>query len=104
LPEQYRAPFAEGIAQAARSTGEFGSGGAPAPFPGIPAEVAAQAQRLAQEAVHNGLTDAARVTLLLPAAALLLGVLAALTMRRPAPRTPPAEAPAVSATATTTAA
>lgn len=98
LPEQYRVPFAEGIAKAGESTSEFGSGGAPAPLHGMPAEIGEQAQRLAQEAVHNGLTDAARVTLLLPAAVLLLGVLAALVMRRPAPRTPPAETPAVGAT------
>ncbi len=100
LPEQYRAPFAEGIAKAAESTGEFGSSGAPAPFPGMPTDVAEQAQRLAVEAVHNGLTDAARVTLLLPAAVLLLGVFAALAIRRPAPRpTPPAAAPAAAAAA-----
>lgn len=99
LPEQYRASFVEGVAKAAESTGEFGSPGQ-GPIPGLPSGVAEQAQRLALEAVHNGLTDAARVTLLLPAAVLLLGVLAALTMRRPAPRAPhPAVAPEAAATA-----
>ncbi|RSN57250.1 MFS transporter [Amycolatopsis sp. WAC 04182] len=97
LPEQYRAPFAEGVAKAAESTGEFGSSGTAA-FPGLPSGVAEQAQRLALDAVHNGLTDAARVTLLLPAAVLVLGVLAALTMRRPAPRPhAPVPEPAASA-------
>lgn len=98
LPEQYRAPFAEGVAKAAESTGEFGSS-RPTAFPGLPSGVAEQAQRLALDAVHNGLTDAARVTLLLPAVVLVLGVLAALTMRRPAPRAPrsPALEPAASA-------
>ncbi|RSN28005.1 MFS transporter [Amycolatopsis sp. WAC 04169] len=97
LPEQYRAPFTEGVAKAAESTGEFGSSGAAA-FPGLPPGVAEQAQRLALDAVHNGLTDAARVALLLPAAVLALGVLAALTMRRSsrAPH-PPAREPAASA-------
>ncbi|HET6287174.1 MAG TPA: DHA2 family efflux MFS transporter permease subunit [Amycolatopsis sp.] len=97
LPEQYRAPFTEGVAKAAESTGDFGSSG-PTAFSGLPSGVAEQARRLALDAVHNGLTDAARVTLLLPAAVLVLGVLAALTMRRPAPRAPhpPALEPAAS--------
>ena len=86
LPEQYRAPFAEGIAHAAASTGEFGSAGGPAPIPGLPAEIAAQAGRLASDAVHSGLTDAARVTMLLPMAVLLLGVLSAAVLRRVKPR------------------
>jgi EmrB/QacA subfamily drug resistance transporter len=86
LPEQYRAPFAEGIAKAAASTGEFGSSGGPSPMPGLPAEVAAQAGRLATEAVHSGLTDAARVTMLLPMVVLLLGVISAAMLRKVKPR------------------
>jgi MFS family permease len=86
LPEQYRAPFAEGIAKAAASTGEFGSAGGPSPMPGLPADVAAQAGRLATEAVHNGLTDAARVTMLLPMVVLLLGVISAAMLRKVKPR------------------
>jgi hypothetical protein len=69
-------------------------------MPGLPAEVAAQAQRLATEAVHSGLTDAARVTLLLPMAVLLLGVISAAVLRRVEPRwgTPaPAESAATAA-------
>ncbi|WP_328606430.1 DHA2 family efflux MFS transporter permease subunit [Amycolatopsis sp. NBC_00345] len=85
LPEPYRAPFAEGIAHAAASTGEFGSSSGPAPIPGLPADLAAQAGRLATEAVHNGLTDAARTTLILPIAVLLLGVVSAAVMRRARP-------------------
>jgi hypothetical protein len=97
LPEQYRAPFAEGIAKAAASTGEFGSaGGGPSPMPGLPAEVAAQAGRLATEAVHSGLTDAARVTMLLPMGVLLLGVIAAAMLRKVKPSW---ESPAPAATA-----
>ncbi|HEY2059185.1 DHA2 family efflux MFS transporter permease subunit [Amycolatopsis sp. NBC_01480] len=93
LPEPYRAPFAEGIAHAAASTGEFGSSSGPAPIPGLPADLAAQAGRLATEAVHNGLTDAARTTLILPIAVLILGVAAAAVMRRATPPRPQSPAP-----------
>ncbi|MEV5714022.1 DHA2 family efflux MFS transporter permease subunit [Amycolatopsis mediterranei] len=98
LPAQYRAPFAEGIAHAAASTGEFGSAGGPAPMPGLPAEIAAQAGKLATEAVHSGLTDAARVTMLLPMGVLLLGVISAAVMQRVKPRwETPAPAPEAAA-------
>lgn len=86
LPAQYRAPFTEGIARAAANTGEFGSAGGPPKLPGLPAEVAAQAGKLATSAVHSGLTDAARATLLLPIAVLVLGVVSAAVMRRVTPR------------------
>ncbi|MFF0146864.1 EmrB/QacA subfamily drug resistance transporter [Amycolatopsis sulphurea] len=85
LPEPYRAPFAEGIARAAAASGEFGGSGGPGPIPGLPADLAAQAGRLAETAVHNGLTDAARVTLLLPIAVLVLGVCSAALLRRITP-------------------
>ncbi|QRP45168.1 DHA2 family efflux MFS transporter permease subunit [Amycolatopsis sp. FDAARGOS 1241] len=94
LPEQYRRPFTEGIAKAAASTGEFGSSGGPSSMPGLPSDIAAQAGRLATEAVHHGLTDAARATLILPIAVLLLGVLSASLLRRVTPRP---QAPANSA-------
>ncbi|MER6790754.1 DHA2 family efflux MFS transporter permease subunit [Amycolatopsis mediterranei] len=98
LPAQYRAPFAEGIAHAAASTGEFGSAGGPSPMPGLPAEIAAQAGKLATEAVHSGLTDAARVTMLLPMGVLLLGVISAAVMQRVKPRwEAPAPAPETAA-------
>lgn len=86
LPEQYRARFVEGIARVAASTGEFGSGGGSSSIPGLPADVAAQAGRLATTAVHNGLTDAARVTMILPMVVLLLGVVSAAVLRRVTPR------------------
>ncbi|MET7992970.1 DHA2 family efflux MFS transporter permease subunit [Amycolatopsis sp. NPDC005232] len=102
LPEQYRQPFADGIAHAAASTGEFGSSAGPAPIPGLPADVAAQAGRLASEAVHNGLTDAARATLILPIAVLILGVLSAAFLRRVTPRpAPTATTPTTSETPVT---
>jgi EmrB/QacA subfamily drug resistance transporter len=87
LPEQYRAPFLRGIGRAAASANGFGTnavGGSPAP--GLPADVAAQAQRLAGEVMRSGLTDAVKQTFLLPIGILLLGVFAAAAMTRAAPR------------------
>ncbi|MFD9894548.1 DHA2 family efflux MFS transporter permease subunit [Amycolatopsis sp. NPDC059027] len=97
LPEQYRAPFAEGVARGAASAGEFSASSGSNPMPGLPADIAAQAQQLALSAVHNGLTDAAKTTLLLPIAVLVLGIGAAAMLRRVAPRQPvPAAEPAAS--------
>jgi EmrB/QacA subfamily drug resistance transporter len=84
LPEQYRAPFVKSVIQAA-STGEFGSSGGLAVMPGLPADIAAQTSGLVTQVVHTGLTDAAMQTLLLPIVVLLLGVLAAVAMRRATP-------------------
>jgi EmrB/QacA subfamily drug resistance transporter len=93
LPPQYRADFVDGLSHAANSANERG-GGAGATLPAdLPANVANQLQRLADQVVHNGLTDAARVTFVLPIAVLLVGAVAALLMRRnPAPE-PPAHEP-----------
>ncbi len=85
LPEQYRAQFADGIAKAAANTGEFASAGNSSPIPGLPADIASQMGKLATEAVHNGLTDAARVTMLLPMVVLLLGVVSAALLKRVTP-------------------
>jgi EmrB/QacA subfamily drug resistance transporter len=91
LPPQYREPFVQGIAHAASGASEYGSGpaGGP-PLPGVPADIAARIGNLATGVVHSGLTDAARVTMLLPIAVLVLGIIAAATMKRTTPR---AEAP-----------
>ncbi|HKN55671.1 MAG TPA: DHA2 family efflux MFS transporter permease subunit [Amycolatopsis sp.] len=96
LPEQYRVPFTEGIARAAANSGEYGSSGAQT-IPGLPPDIAAQAGKLASAAVHSGLTDAARVTVLLPMVVLLLGVISASVLRRVTPQwqaSVPAEAAA----------
>jgi EmrB/QacA subfamily drug resistance transporter len=93
LPERYRAPFTEGMAKVAASTGEFGSGGDPAPMPGLPADIAARAGKLATQAIHSGLSDAVKATLLLPIGVLLLGVLAAAAMRSTASNAPAAPKP-----------
>ncbi|MEU5692074.1 DHA2 family efflux MFS transporter permease subunit [Actinosynnema sp. NPDC020468] len=94
LPEQYRAPFIEGVAKAAAGAGEFGTSGSETALAGLPADVAAQAGRLASAAVQAGLTDAARVTLILPIVVLLLGIISAAMLRRVTPRPTPAQVPA----------
>ncbi|WIX98160.1 MFS transporter [Amycolatopsis mongoliensis] len=94
LPEQYRAPFTESLTKAAASTGQLGAGGGRVPTPGLPVDIATQADQLATQAIHNGLTEAARQTLLLPVGVLLLGAFAAAAMRRTAPAVAePVEAP-----------
>ncbi len=89
LPADYRVKFTESIARAAAGAGEFGSTGGPAPIPGLPPDVAAQAGRLASEAVQAGLTDATRATLILPIAVLLLGIVSAAMLRRVTARPQP---------------
>ncbi|MDT7728860.1 MAG: hypothetical protein QOI21_5436 [Actinomycetota bacterium] len=95
LPEQFRAPFLDGISRAASSTSEFGGSAAASAPTGLPANVAAKAQQLAEQVVHSGLTDATKVTLILPIAVLLLGIFAAAAMKptagRPAPSAPEPE-------------
>jgi EmrB/QacA subfamily drug resistance transporter len=102
LPPQYRDRFVAGMGQAATSATEFGSSG-PAPVPGVPASAAGQLNQLATAAFHQGFTDAARATLLLPVAVLLLGALACVAMARKARASPGPEArPDADATALAT--
>jgi EmrB/QacA subfamily drug resistance transporter len=92
LPPRYRADFVASLSDAGGSANEFGTGAGATLPPDLPASVADQMRRLAEQAVHNGLTDAARVTFLLPTAVLLIGALAALLMRsRPVPEPPTPE-------------
>ncbi|QWF79353.1 DHA2 family efflux MFS transporter permease subunit [Amycolatopsis sp. CA-230715] len=97
LPPEFRQQFVEGFAGA--SANEFGASAAPALPPGVPADVAARIGEVATNVVHNGLTDAAKTSLLLPIGVLLLGVVAAATMKRGTasghvPRQTPAAEPA----------
>jgi MFS family permease len=97
LPAPYRDRFVAGMGQAASSATGFSAGG-PAALPGVPATVAGQVNSLAVTVFHQGFTDAARATLLLPAGVLLLGALACLVMVRQARRpaggaAPPAQRP-----------
>jgi EmrB/QacA subfamily drug resistance transporter len=94
LPAQYRADFVESLSHAANSANELNDRIGAAVPGDLPASVVSRLDRLAEQVVHNGLTDAARATMLLPIAVLLVGALAALLMRRnPAPE-PPAPEPA----------
>jgi EmrB/QacA subfamily drug resistance transporter len=87
LPPQYRGQFVDGIAKASAGASEYSTGPASGPaLPGVPADVAAQIQRLAGGVIHSGLTDAVKVTMLLPIGVLLLGVVSAAAMKRNAPR------------------
>ncbi|MBW4718039.1 DHA2 family efflux MFS transporter permease subunit [Saccharothrix obliqua] len=81
LPEPYRVPFVEAVSNAAAGAGEFGTSGG-GDLPGLPPEVAARAAELVGQVVNAGLTDAARVTLVLPIAVLLLGIGSAAVLRR----------------------
>ncbi|MEV7044740.1 DHA2 family efflux MFS transporter permease subunit [Amycolatopsis sp. NPDC051061] len=85
VPPEYRARFVAEVTGAASSAGEFGSGGAAPPVSGLPADLAARWTGLVTQAVRNGLADAARQSVLLPVAVLVLGILAAAAMRRNAP-------------------
>jgi hypothetical protein len=89
LPPQYRADFVEGLSNAASSANEAsGQVGADVPA-NLPPDVGEQIGRLAQQVVHNGLTDATRTSMILPVIVLLIGALAATLMRRnPAPEPP----------------
>ncbi len=81
LPEQARQPFLDAFAhvdQGALAGG--GAGGFPTPE-GVPADVAAQIQQAALDAVHTGLSTAVSQTLLLTVAVLALGLVSALAMK-----------------------
>ncbi|MCP2165422.1 DHA2 family efflux MFS transporter permease subunit [Goodfellowiella coeruleoviolacea] len=80
LPESARDAFVSGVGQAAASAGEFTAPHVP-DLPGLPAEWAGQAARLAETALHAGLTSAAKATLVLPVGVLVLGALCCLGLR-----------------------
>jgi EmrB/QacA subfamily drug resistance transporter len=93
LPARFRADFVTSMAQAASSATEGGAGGCQLP-PGVPASAAAQVCRLGASVFDTGFTDAAKVTLIMPAVVIALGAVACIAIarraRRPAvPTTPP---------------
>ncbi|HEY4020017.1 MAG TPA: DHA2 family efflux MFS transporter permease subunit [Pseudonocardiaceae bacterium] len=92
LPPQFRDRFIATVdAQAATaSTG----GGVAAHATGLPAQVAAALAKAGQDAFREGFTSAARTTLILPLAVLVLGAVACLLMSRSAkPKSLPVPAP-----------
>jgi hypothetical protein len=88
LPQPFQHTFLSGMASAANSATEFGGGSAPKLPPTIPHEIANRITAAATTAFHDGFTEAARVTLLLPLAVLLVGVLACALMAAK-PKAPP---------------
>jgi hypothetical protein len=89
LPPEYRADFVESLSHAANSANELNDRAGAAVPSSLPPGVSEQLGRIAEQVVHNGLTDATRVTMVLPVVVLLVGALAATLMRRsPAPEAP----------------
>lgn len=98
LPAQFRGRFVEGMASAATSATQGGGGGCVAP-PGAPAAVAGRLCQLGASAFQHGFTEAARQTLILPAAVLALGAVCCLAIAaRPRPTPSASPAPAVAET------
>ncbi|PWK85422.1 EmrB/QacA subfamily drug resistance transporter [Lentzea atacamensis] len=87
LPAEFRQPFVSGFADAGGGIGRFGDDAPPLP-PDLPPAVADQARQLATDVLQNGLTDAVKVSLLLPIGVLLLGLLSAAAMRTTRHRSP----------------
>jgi EmrB/QacA subfamily drug resistance transporter len=101
LPPEYRSAFVDSLSHAANSANELSDRVGTAVPSDLPPGVADQIGRLAEQVVHNGLTDAMRVSMILPVAVLLIGALAATLMRRnPAPEPPRAPEPASDAAPT----
>lgn len=95
LPAAARQPFLDGLAKVDASQFSGGSGATfPVP-PGVPAQLAEQVRSAALQAVHSGFATAVGQTLLLTAAVLVVGLVAALAMNaiRPHAHVVPLEAP-----------
>jgi EmrB/QacA subfamily drug resistance transporter len=100
LPENYRQPFVDGFEEASKGSAEFTSSTSFAPPPGVPADVADRLQALGHEVFTHAFTSAAKASLLLPIAAMLLGVVAMLAARRATAPPPPPPEPREPASAT----
>ncbi|HEX3647507.1 MAG TPA: DHA2 family efflux MFS transporter permease subunit, partial [Pseudonocardiaceae bacterium] len=80
LPAAFRPEFVNSMVAAAGSATEAGGGGGCQLPPGIPSSVAGRVCALGASTFQHGFTDAARITLILPAVVLALGVLACVAM------------------------
>lgn len=85
LPAGFRTQFVDAMTTAAGSATNGGSSGCALP-PGVPASLANRLCALGTTTFQNGFTAAARETLVLPAAVLVLGAVACLVMARRQPR------------------
>jgi EmrB/QacA subfamily drug resistance transporter len=91
LPAAFRSQFVNAMVAAAGSATEAGGGGGACQLPaGVHSSVAGRVCALGASTFQHGFTDAARVTLILPAAVLALGVLACVAIAR-RPRRPVAD-------------
>lgn len=87
LPAEFRQRFVSGFTDVAGGATRFGDD-TPALPADLPPEIADQARHLAGDVIQNGLTDAVKISFLLPVGALLLGLLFSAAMRatkRPSP-------------------
>jgi EmrB/QacA subfamily drug resistance transporter len=82
LPAGFRQPFVDAMVAAAGSATEAGGGSGCQLPAGVPASIAGRVCALGASTFQHGFTDAARVTMILPAAVLALGVLACLAIAR----------------------
>ena len=91
LPADFRQPFIDGFEQAAKGSAQFSSGtSVPVPA-GVPAEVADRLQALGHEVFTHAFTSAAKASLLLPIAAMVLGIVAMVAARRATAPQPPGD-------------
>ncbi|HEX3588597.1 MAG TPA: DHA2 family efflux MFS transporter permease subunit [Pseudonocardiaceae bacterium] len=81
LPAGFRQQFIDSMTQAAGSASAGGGGGCQLPA-GVPQAVAGRICSLGAATFDTGFTDAAKVTMILPAAVLALGVVACFAMAR----------------------
>lgn len=82
LPPRYREEFVSRITEAANTASQFDSSSPPVPSDLEP-EIADIVRRIVTDVFHTGFTNAAKASLVLPIAVLLLGVLAAAYIRLP---------------------
>jgi MFS transporter len=84
LPVRYREEFVDRVTDAANTASQFDSSSPPVPSNLDPA-VADIVRRIVTEVFHSGFTVAAKASLMLPIAALLLGIVAATGIRTRTP-------------------
>ena len=80
LPVRYREEFVQRITEAANTPSQFDTNSPPVPS-NLDPDVADIVRRIVTEVFHNGFTVAAKASLMLPIAVLLLGIVAATGVR-----------------------
>jgi EmrB/QacA subfamily drug resistance transporter len=95
LPPNVRDSFVNGMAKAAKSASNASAGtGGCTPPAGVPAQFVGRVCQLGAQTFDHGYTDAAKATLILPAAVLAIGAIACITLAtRGRKKDAPTEAP-----------